>query len=497
MKSNDSNKTISRRKFLMGAGLVATAGLAAACAPAPAAPAAQAPAGAAVGAATEAPAAGAGAGAGAAEATATIDPAAPTPEPTVAVGEYGSGGTPTVVWQGLGGADGATFATMLKDYAEKNNQPVRSETYDWNVFYQKYPTAVAAGTPPDWALYHASRVPQAASLGIMMPMDELFYTANKVDKSDFGKSVMDVITIDGKTMAVPFDNHGWNCYVNTELVKNAGFDPQALPKNGDEFIQFALKVTTDEAGKRPDESGFNPDKTAVWALHFSWPRFTMPSTWFQFNGGKGGQFDPESNKATLNSEKSTAAVQYWYDLMYKHRVVPPALPGQPSPTDLYKTNSLAIMWDGTWLLNYFKDNPDAQAKTIAVPMNSLAPDGTGGQKIDSHIMSIPTGAKQDQIDRATKLITWLSDNGETWATSGQIPARLSVQQLPSVQGIWSVKAASEAFAKQGYAETPHKAFEELQTAWETAVSAALANTTPLKEALDSGNAAIQAVLDRG
>ena len=279
-------------------------------------------------------------------------------------------------------------------------------------------------------------------------------------------------------------------------MKAAGFDPANLPKNGDEFIKFALKAAVDDAGKHPDESGFNADKTKVFALHFSWPRFTMPSTWFQFNGGKGGQYDAASKKALLNSEKSVAAVQYWHDLAYKHKVVPPMLPGQPSPADLFKANRLAVMWEGTWLLTYFKDNPDIAKKTIVVPMNSLSPDGNGGQKIDSHIMSIPTGAKEDQIKRALTLIQWLSDNGKTWATSGQIPARLSVQKDPDVQAIWSVKGASEAFAKQGHTETPHMSFIELQTAWETAVGAALANTQPLKEALDSGNSAIQAILDR-
>ena len=183
--------------------------------------------------------------------------------------------------------------------------------------------------------------------------------------------------------------------------------------------------------------------------------------------------------------------------MQVYHVVPPALPGQPSSYDLFKTNSLAVMWDGTWSLGFFKDNPEIEKITKAVTMNSLAPDGGGGQKIDSHIMSIPTGAKPDQVERAVKLMQWLSDNGKTWATSGQIPARLSVQQDPAVQSIWSVKAASEAFNKQGHTETPHKAFIELQTAWETAVGAALSNTTPLKEAMDGGNSAIQAILDRG
>jgi ABC-type glycerol-3-phosphate transport system substrate-binding protein len=490
--STRDKKSLSRRQFLIGAGLISAAATLAACgAPAaPAAPAAEKPA--------EKPAEPAAVEEKPAEpAPAEEKPAeepAPAAEPTAAVGEYGSGGTPTVIWHGLGGADGAVFATMLQTYAKDNNTSIRSETYNWDVFFQKFPTAVAAGTPPDWTIFHAAEVPQMATQGVVIPLDDVFYKANSIGTDDFSPAVMSVLTHEGKVMAVPFDNHGWSCYVNTKVIKNAGLDPEKLPANGQEFIDWALKIVVDEAGKHPNEDGFNPDKTKVWALDFSWPRFTMPSTWFQFQGGKAGQF--EDKTAKLNSEKSVAAVQYWHDLMYKYKVVRPALPGLPWSGDLMKTDAMALWWDGTWSLGFFKDNPELEAVTKAVPLNSLAPDGFGAQKIDSHIMAIPTGAKDDQIERAVKLMAWLSNNGKTWATSGQIPARLSVQKDPDVQAIWSVKAAAEAFNKQGFTEAAHPAFIELQTAWETAVGAALSNTEPLKEALDKGNDAIQAILDR-
>ena len=100
------------------------------------------------------------------------------------------------------------------------------------------------------------------------------------------------------------------------------------------------------------------------------------------------------------------------------------LPGQPSSYDLFKTNSLAIMWDGTWSLGFFKDNPAIEKITKAVPMNSLAPDGNGGQKIDSHIMAIPTGAKADQIERAIKLMRLAvgqgHDLGHLWSDSSPL-----------------------------------------------------------------------------
>ena len=464
-------KRLSRRQFLVGSAAVASFAALAACAPgtAPAAaPAAAAPAA----------------------------PAAPAEVPTPAIGVYGTADAKVVIWHGLGGADGTVFAQMLAQYAKENpDVSIQSETYGWDVFFQKYPTAVAAGTPPDWAIFHAAEVQQMSSQGIAQSMEDIFFSNGEIPKDDFAKAILDVCTYEGNLMCVPFDNHGWVQYVNTKVITDAGLDPQKLPTNGAEFIDWALKVTTDEAGKHANEDGFNPEKTKVWALHQSWPRFTIPSTLFQFGGGV---ISADQKKSMLDSEQSTAAIQYWHDLMYKHKVVPPQVPGQLSSYDLYKTNSLAIMWDGTWSLGFFNDNPDILPPTsYATSLVSLAPDGHQANKMDSHIMTIPPGVAPENSARAAKLIKWLSDSGKTWATSGQIPARVSVQQDPTVQAIWSVKAAAEEFNTIGRTEAPHKAFIELQTAWEAAVGAALTNATPLAQALQEGSAQVQSILDRG
>jgi ABC-type glycerol-3-phosphate transport system substrate-binding protein len=471
---------LSRRNFLkLGGGLTLTAMLAACGAPAGSSTAP-----------TSAPATG-GEAPAATEAPAAAVPEA-TPEPTVGIAEYGSGEA-TVFWHGLGGADGKTMVSMLETYA-KDNGAVRSETYDWNVFYQKLPTSVVAGTPPDMAIMHEWAMQQFASQGLLQPVDDIFFGAGLIAKDDFNPGLIQTISYDGKVMGVPFDNHGWGLFYNTKLITDAGLDPNNLPKNGAEFLTWADKLTVDEAGKHPSEDGFDPDRVKQWAIHASWQRFTMPSTLWQFGGGI---ISDDGKTALLNSEGSVAAIQFWHDLMYKHRVCPPAVPGTPPGGDLYKTNSLAFWWDGSWSLNFFKDNPDVEAVTKAGFLNSLAPDGKQSAKMASHVLVVPVGVKDQGLERAKKLVTWLSDNGKTWATSGQVPARLSVQEDPDVQGIWSVKAFAEQFKAIGRTDVPHVAATEIQTAWEAAVSGALANTTPVQEALNEGNQQIQSILDRG
>ena len=183
----------------------------------------------------------------------------------------GTGGQKVTIWHGLAGADGATFVQMLGTYsASKPDITLSSELFsDWGVFYQKLPTATAAGTPPDVGIMHSWAIKQFADQGILQDADTLFFSGGVVPKADFNPGLIEAITVDGKTQAVPFDNHGWLNWVNTKVIKDAGLDPNNLPKNGDEFIPWAKKIVVDDAGKHPDEDGFNPDRVKVWATHSS------------------------------------------------------------------------------------------------------------------------------------------------------------------------------------------------------------------------------------
>lgn len=479
MSSDREEKIVSRRRFLLlaaaGFGSVALAACGGSSsstpssseAPAPADSAAEAPA-------EEAPAA-----------------EAPAAEPTPAV--MGSGSQKITFWHGLGGADGATFQQMLTTYAgDTPDVTISSEVFsDWNVFYQKLPTATAAGTPPDLGIMHSWGIVQFATQGILQDVDTLFFDTKVLPKDDFNPTLIEAISYEGKTQAVPFDNHGWINWVNTKVIQDAGLDPEKLPTNGTEFIEWAKKIVVDDNGKHPDEDGFNPDRVQVWATHSAWLRFTIPSTIWQF-----GSDMFEGKTSLLNSEKTIAAVKYWEDLIFTHHVVPPAVPGVPSPGDLFKSNAIALMWDGTWNLNFFKDNPDANAVMKPMFINSLAPDGKQAVRFDSHMLIVPTGVEGADLEAGSKLVKWLSDNGETWATSGQVPARLSVQQSPAVQAIPSGAVAAEQFLKFGRPGQSHVAINEIITAYEAAFSASLSGTTPAEQALNEAHTQVQGILDR-
>jgi hypothetical protein len=144
-----------------------------------------------------------------------------------------------------------------------------------------------------------------------------------------------------------------------------------------------------------------------------------------------------------------------------------------------------------------RDRPEVAAVTRPDFINSYAPDGHQAVKFDSHIFSVPTGVDETGRTQAFDMAKYLIENGAYWATSGQVPALKSVQALPEVQNVKSVAKAAEQFNKFGRTDTAHKAFIEIQTAWETAIGNALATAdADITKALTDGDTAIQAILDR-
>ena len=432
------------------------------------------------------------AGAEATEPPAVVDPNA---EPTPIVNAFGDCSDPLILWHGLTGTDGAVFATLLEQFSKENPDVcLHSEGIPWDTFFQKYPTATAAGSPPDMVIFHAAEVQQMASEGLMTPLEDIMYKDGTIKKADYNLTLMDQITTDGQTMAVPFDNHGWLLWYNKSLMTAAGLDPASLPKNGTEFIDWAQKLTTDVNGKHPTDADFDKDNVNVWAIDFTWTRYTEPTTMWQFGGGV---LAPDNKTVILDSPESIAAIQYWHDLMYKYYVAPPAIPGKMWAGDLYKIDRLVFMWEGTWTKGFMNDNPDVWAKTGVDFINSLAPDGKQAVKFDSHVMVIPAGVDEDGIAKAKVLMAWLAKNGAAWANSGQVPANLQVQASIDEKTYPSVAMAAKQFAAIGRTDMATKYFIEIQTAYETAVGNALASAdADVAAALKEGAEQIRAIVAR-
>jgi ABC-type glycerol-3-phosphate transport system substrate-binding protein len=417
--------------------------------------------------------------------------ATPAPTATPIVVDAGTGSTQLIYWNGLTGGDGSTMNAMVENFVKENPDiSVHTESYDWNTMFQKLQAAFVAGEPPDVFVLHTQEIPQFQKLGILAESDDLLDSGGgPLPAADFPKASFDATMVDGKHYGILLDNHGFGTWVNLNLFKNAGVDENTpAPKNAQEFIDLATKLTLDANGKHPNEDGFDVNNVTQWGTGIDWVRVQFQSWLYQFGGDV---ISADGKTATINSEAGQKALQFMYDMIYKYHIAPD--PATTNGYNAFQAQKIAIMPTGTWFRNVLVDQ-HPEIKWTVWPMIQV------GDKpatwASAHVLFISSTLSGPKLDAAKKFIVWLSNNDIQWAASGQVPARISSQQKLDEKTYPSNIVIGKSFQEFAHFEPQNPDIIELQNAYDPQLTAALNNQKSVKQALDDANAAIQAVLDR-
>lgn len=453
-----------RRYYLLSALLVIVALLSAACAPPPTQPAPAAP---------EAPAA---------------EEAAPEtpPTPTPIVSELGQGDNQLIFWHGLTGPDGVTMQAMVEQFVADNpDMSVRIEAMPWGIYYDKLLAAMVSGDPPDVFVIHEFNTAGYERQGVLRPSTDLYDDGGgELPVDDFKPELLERLEFEGTRYGVPLDNLGWGVWINRDLFEAAGLDPDTPPTNETELIEMAQALTLDANGNHPNDADFDPNNVAQWGITVSNPKNLYQSVLWQYGGDIFS-----GNDALLDEEPAQKAAQFLYDLIYEYHVSPP--PAGFDVLQAFGAGQLAILPYGTWGLNFMKNSG---LNWDVWPMIQIGPEKA--TRMSSHVLHMPEGLDPDRAEMAKRLITYLSNNGLAWASSGQVPARFSVQEQLDPEADRAVIVFANAFKEQGRLETPHPGKDEIAASWEPEIGGSWDNVSPVDQALQTANERVQDVLDR-
>jgi len=411
----------------------------------------------------------------------------PVPSPTPVVAEFGSGGQQLIFWNGLTGSDGVTMQAMVEQFVADNPDiSVRIEAMPWNIYFDKLLTSMVSGSPPDVFIVREFENAGFARQGVLRDSADLYTSGGgTLPDEDFKPELLERLDYEGVRYGVPLDNLGWGVWINRDLFEAAGLDPDTPIVGGDALIEAAKALTVDVNGVRGNEEGFDAANVAQWGIAVNNPKNTYQSVLWQFGGDV---FDGAT--ATLDSPEALAALTYLNDLIHVHHVSPPS--AGFDALQAFGAGQLAILPYGTWGLNFMKESEINWDVWPMIQMGSQP-----AARMSSHVLHIPATLEGDNLDAAKRLVTYLSDHGGTWADSGQVPARVSVQeQLDPVEDR-AVLVFAESFNAQGRLETPHALKQEIAAAWEPEVDGVWNLVSTPEEALGVGNQRVQEVLDRG
>jgi sn-glycerol 3-phosphate transport system substrate-binding protein len=296
-------------------------------------------------------------------------------------------------------------------------------------------TAARAGKPPAIAVMAVIDMFTLIDEGVIAPIDS-FITSDE-DKAwldGFEPAFMWNSQYDGKTWSVPFSRSTTIFYWNKDAFKTAGLDPDAGPKNWQEIVDFATKLTVKDATGNVTQWGVQAPSTLV-------PYWILQGYAAQ-NGVKLG--DETGTKTYFDAPEVVEALQFWADLSQKYKVMKPGvIEWATNPKDFLEGRAAMITTSSGNLTN-IKNTAKFPIGVGMMPQNKQIGAPVGGSN-----MYIMKDAPAEQQAAAFKLAKFFA--------SDELAAEWSIKTgyVASRKDAWETEAMKAYVKEFPLAEVAH------------------------------------------
>jgi multiple sugar transport system substrate-binding protein len=222
---------------------------------------------------------------------------------------------PTITyWNGLTGADGKIMDELIDRFTKDTGIKMEQQRIPWADLYAKLQVAVPADEGPDLALIHTVEIPHFASDGILEAVADATASGKGFRGEDYLPSTWQGGIYQGKRYAIPLDVPQHLLYVNVKVLKEAGLagadGKPRIPATRDDLLAMAKQIT------KGDTFGFaigtaNPGRY-TWGFHnLLWQ-----------NGAN--VYASDLKRSGLDQPAALEAAEFWAGLATQHKVTPPA-----------------------------------------------------------------------------------------------------------------------------------------------------------------------------
>lgn len=164
-------------------------------------------------------------------------------------------------------------------------------------------------------------------------------------------ALLDFHRIDGRLYGLPHNLNTEVLYYNRALFEREGLDYPDESWTWDDMLAAAKRLTKRDARGRLIQVGLVQGN----------PRF-----WVLWNGGR--FWNDEGDRCTVNSPETLAALQFYHDLQFKHRVSPRPSDLQDTSGDrMFQNNRAAMLVGARWWTSMFQDLADVKWAVAPLP----------------------------------------------------------------------------------------------------------------------------------
>jgi multiple sugar transport system substrate-binding protein len=342
----------------------------------------------------------------------------------------------------------------------------------------------ASGSLPDIVYAQGTQIQYYINNKIVVSMTPYISKDKSFDINDFPKVAVDMYSRNGQVYAIPYDHGPILLYYNADLFKKNGVKPPDDKWTFDDLTAAATKLTNEKEGQ--------------WGIVDNGPTgsFSMPS----YFGPWGGEWvDQTETKTQITSAASLQAMQYWYDLFFKHKVNP--VPGtfEGSADTLYMQGKSAMRLTGPWGYRSFVGKINFESPIMNWPL------GPTGKRISASMGSgYPITVNSKHLDESWLFMSELLGKDPDRSVLQQFvktglgtPCRVSVMKdfekskfaPPNVQ----IVNPAASYSVIGRPISPAKV--DLDKVWSEERTRLLKQEVGVKEFLENVQRRVQPILD--
>jgi multiple sugar transport system substrate-binding protein len=290
-----------------------------------------------------------------------------------------SGPPATISYSIWGDPAEITNQTAIADafHAANPDITVNVDVSDWDAYWDKLQTGLAAGAGPDVFAMDGPLFPDYQGRDVLLDLKP-YVESSGYDLTQLAdQGVADFTTADGGQYGLPRDLNTIVLYYNKVMFDAAGIPYPDETWDWAKLRDVAKQLTKDDNGDgTPDQWGFYTETTDM-------ENFWSSAVWQ--NGGD--ILAPDGKSTVLGTDQAAGGIQFLQDLIWKDKVMPdPAISAETG--DAFEQGKAAMEANGSWLV------PTLQAAGINLGIAPL-PSGPAGRFTSVN----PTGAV---VNKASK-----------------------------------------------------------------------------------------------
>jgi multiple sugar transport system substrate-binding protein len=255
----------------------------------------------------------------------------------------GAGGTFTFTFWGTG-AEKAAVSRVVNDFAATKGLTPKPQSIP-DAYETKLNTLIAANNPPDAGYLTESMAMRLGEQG------KIVSVAGKAGFDEYLPGTLHHWAPDQAVSQTAVEVMAF--WYNADATSAAGVTPPAASGQAWDFAALAEaadKLTVDDDGRHPSESGFDPKNVKMYGV--AAPTSILALTALLKSNGV-DLFDEQGTKTNIDSPEAIEVLQNVADLIFKHRVSP--TPAQSttfgaSTALLLASKRVAMAVDGQWAL---------------------------------------------------------------------------------------------------------------------------------------------------